>query len=92
MLLAVTVSTLVPDTGSGENDAATPMGSPDALRVTLPLNPFISFTVIVAVLDVPGETTMEVAETLTVKFADVTVNRIVVEDVNPPEVPVIVIA
>src|SRR5271157_5909916 len=48
VLLAVSVSVLVPVVGL--NDAVTPLGSPDAVRrLTLPVNPFRSFTVIVLV-------------------------------------------
>ena len=43
--LAVSVSVLVPVVGFGLNPAVTPLGRPDAARVTLPVNPFTSFTV-----------------------------------------------
>ena len=45
--LAVRVSVLVEVVGLVENVAVTPLGSPDAASVTLPLNPFKSFTVMV---------------------------------------------
>src|SRR5580658_114676 len=48
VLLAVSVSTLVPVVGF-PNAAVTPLGRPDAARVTLPVNPFRSVTVIVLV-------------------------------------------
>ena len=51
--LAVKVSVLVVAVGFGLNPAVTPLGRPDALNVTLPLNPFKSFTVIVLVPLVP---------------------------------------
>ena len=43
-LLAVSVSVLAPVVGFGEKDAVTPLGSPEAERVTLPANPFRGFT------------------------------------------------
>src|SRR5580698_8659335 len=45
--LAVRVSTLLPVVGFVPNAAVTPLGNPDAARVTLPLNPFTSVTEIV---------------------------------------------
>jgi len=39
VLLAVSVSTLVPVVGLVPNAAVTPLGRPDAAKVTLPLNP-----------------------------------------------------
>src|SRR5208283_1076685 len=52
-LLAVSVSVLVPPVLDGLNDAVTPLGRPDAARLTLPLNPFWSFTVMVLVPPAP---------------------------------------
>ena len=52
-LLAVRVSTLDPVVGFVPNDAVTPLGKPDAARVTLPLNPFAPVTVIVSVAWLP---------------------------------------
>jgi hypothetical protein len=49
VLLAVSVSTLVPVVGFVPNAAVTPVGRPDAARVTLPVNPPTSVTVIVLV-------------------------------------------
>lgn len=49
VLLAVRVSTLVPVVGFVANAAVTPLGRPDAARVTLPVNPPTSVTVIVLV-------------------------------------------
>ena len=43
-LLAVSVSKLDPVAGFGEKDAVTPLGRPEAERVTLPVNPFRGFT------------------------------------------------
>ena len=43
-LLAVKVSVLAPVVGFGEKDAVTPLGRPEAERVTLPVNPFCGYT------------------------------------------------
>ena len=47
--LAVKVNVLVPVVLVGLNDAVTPLGRPDAARLTLPVNPPVGFTVIVLV-------------------------------------------
>ena len=47
--LAVSVSVLVPVVGFELNAAVTPLGKPDAERVTLPLKPFNGVMVIVLV-------------------------------------------
>ena len=49
VLLAVNVSTLVPVVGFVPNVAVTPLGRPEAARVTLPVNPPASLTVMVLV-------------------------------------------
>ena len=49
VLLAVSVRTLVPVVGFVPNAAVTPLGRPDAARVTPPVNPPTSVTVIVLV-------------------------------------------
>lgn len=46
-LLAVTVRVLVVVAGFVLNAAVTPVGKPEAAKVTLPVNPFVGFTVIV---------------------------------------------
>ena len=51
--LAVSVSTLLPVVGFVPNAAVTPLGNPDAARVTLPLNPFWPVTVMVDVAELP---------------------------------------
>ena len=51
--LAVSVSVLVPVVLVGLNDAVTPLGNPDADKLTLPLKPFCGVTVIVLVPLVP---------------------------------------
>ena len=47
--LAVSVNVLVEPVGFGLNPAVTPLGKPDALKVTLPLKPFRSITVMALV-------------------------------------------
>ena len=47
VLLAVNVRVLVLVAGFALNDGVTPVGRPDAARVTLPVNPFVGVTVIV---------------------------------------------
>lgn len=39
-LLAVSVTVADPVAGFGEKDAVTPLGRPDAARLTLPVNPY----------------------------------------------------
>lgn len=39
VLLVTSVKVLFPVDGLGENDAVTPLGSPDAAKFTLPVNP-----------------------------------------------------
>ena len=51
--LAVSVKTLVVEVLVGLKEAVTPLGSPEAAKETLPVNPFWSFTVIVLVPPVP---------------------------------------
>ena len=49
VLLAEKVNVLVPVVLPGLNEAVTPLGSPEADRLTLPVNPFSWFTAIVLV-------------------------------------------
>ena len=49
VLLAVSVSTLLPVVGLVPKLAVTPAGSPEADKVTLPVNPPVGFTVMVLV-------------------------------------------
>ena len=46
-LLAFSTSSLVPVVGFGLNDAVTPLGKPEAIRLMLPANPDVPVTVIV---------------------------------------------
>lgn len=45
--------TVDPVAGLGLNDAETPLGRLEALKATLPLNPFCPVIVMVAVLELP---------------------------------------
>ena len=56
VVLAVNVSVLVLVAGFGLNDGVTPVGRPDAVRFTLPVNPFVGVTVIVLVPLAPAAT------------------------------------
>jgi hypothetical protein len=90
-LLAVSVSTLDPVVGFVPNDAVTPLGRPEAARVTLPLNPFAPATVMVSVTLLPWATDKLDAEGESVKLGGLfTVNATVVLAVRLPEVPLIV--
>jgi hypothetical protein len=51
VLLAVSVSTLLPVVGFVPNAAVTPLGNPEAASVTLPLNPFCPDAVMVDVAE-----------------------------------------
>ena len=74
-LLAVNVSTLVPAVGFLLNFALTPPGSPEAARVTLPLNPFRSDTEMVELPEEPWVTVTDAGEALRLKLgAGLTVN------------------
>jgi hypothetical protein len=91
--LAVRVSTLLPVVGLAANAAVTPLGRPDATRVTLPMNPPVSVTAMVAVAVLAWVTERVDAEGVSVKPAlvvAVTVSAIVVLAVREPEVPVMV--
>lgn len=68
VLLAVSVSTLVPVVGFVPNAAVTPLGRPDAARVTLPVNPPTSVTVIVLVPLLPWVIVRLLGESESVKL------------------------
>ena len=53
VLFAIRVSTLPPVVGLVANDAVTPLGKPDAVRVTLPVNPYWPVTVMVGFPEAP---------------------------------------
>jgi hypothetical protein len=68
VLLAVSVSKLVPLVGFVLQDADTPLGSPDApARLTLPANPFSGVTVMVSVTACPWVNVKAAGETPRVK-------------------------
>lgn len=93
--LAVRVSTLEPVVGLVPNAAVTPLGSPDAEKVTLPVNPFTSVTLIVSAPLAPWETVRLGAEAESVKLdvglAVIVSAIVVVTGVSAPELPVMVI-
>ena len=68
VLLAVNVRTLEPVVGFVPNAAVTPLGKPDAARVTLPLNPFTSVTEIVLEPLLPSVTDRLLGEADSVKL------------------------
>jgi hypothetical protein len=89
--LAVSVRTCVPETVPAANDAVTPLGSPVAARVTVPLNPFAPVTVIVLVPVLPWATDTLVGKAESVKLGGgVTERSTVAVAVSAPEVPVMV--
>jgi hypothetical protein len=71
VLLAVNVTVLVLVVGFVPNVAVTPLGKPDAARVTLPVNPPTSVTVIVLLPVLPWVTLTLVGEAESVKLGDV---------------------
>jgi len=88
----VKVTTLDVVEDAGLNAAVTPVGSPDAAKVTLPVNGLMSVTVMVSVPLAPGATERVAADGFSVKLpAPVTVSEMEVVALNVPEVPVIVI-
>jgi hypothetical protein len=89
--LAVNVSVLVEVVGFGANAAVTPLGNPDALKVTLPLKPPVGLTVIVLVPLLPCVIVTEVGDAERVKFGGAfTVRLRVVVCVKLPDTPVMV--
>ncbi len=80
VLLAVRVKVLVDVALAGLKLAVTPLGKPEAERLTLPVNPFAGFTVIVLVPLLPCLTVKLVGEAESEKFGwavALTVNEIV---------------
>ena len=91
MLLAVSVNVLVPAVLPGLNDAVTPLGRPDADKLTLLLKPFCGVTVMVLVPVVPCASVKLFGEAEKAKFGGAfTVREIVVVLVKLPDVPVTV--
>jgi hypothetical protein len=70
VLLAVSVSTLLPVVGLVPNAAVTPLGNPDAASVTLPVNPSMSVTVMASVAVLPWVTDRVDAEGASVKLGE----------------------
>jgi hypothetical protein len=93
LLLAVSVKLLVLVVLPGLKKAVTPLGSPEADRLTLPLKPFCAVTAIVVVPLAPCVIVMLLGEAEREKFgtgATLTVSAIAVVLVKLPEVPVTV--
>lgn len=93
VLLAVRVTRLLPVVGLVAKAAVTPVGKPDAVRATLPVNPPISATVTVSVALLPCETERVDADGASVKLGGVlatTVKAMFVVSVREPEPPVMV--
>ena len=93
VLEADRVRTLVPVVGLVPNEAVTPLGKPEAERVTLPVNPPTSVTEIVSVALLPCVTEMLVGDAARVKAGatlGLTVSPMVVDAVRVPDVPVMV--
>jgi len=91
VLLAVSVNVLVLPVLLGLNDAVTPLGRPDADKLTLPLKPFSGVTVMVLVPVVPCAIVKLLGEEERVKFGGgVTVRESVVLCDKLPETPVTV--
>jgi hypothetical protein len=90
VLLAVSVSWLVPDVGFGFHDAVTPLGSPVAAKLTLPLNPNCGITVMVDLSEPPGTRFTLLGALESVKAGALIVSASVVLAFRLPEVPVMV--
>jgi hypothetical protein len=93
VLLAVSVNVLVLIVLVGLNEAATPLGKPEADKLTLPLKPFWGVTVIVLVPLVPWVSAKLLGDAESVKLGTgtgFTVRETVAAFVKLPEVPVMV--
>jgi hypothetical protein len=87
-LLAVSVNTVSLDVGFGLNDAVTPLGSPDAIRVTFPVGPPKSPIVTGVDSDPPS---LRIIELYIISIEIVgTIKTILVDAVTVPHVPVTV--
>jgi hypothetical protein len=87
---AVRVKVLVPVLLTRLNDAVTPLGKPDAVRLTLPLKPPCGVIVRVLVPLLPCVTPRVLGDAERLKFGTVIVRPMVVEVLVLPEVPVTV--
>ena len=70
VLLAVKFRVLVVDVVGGLSDAVTPLGKPEAVKVTLPSKPFCGVTVMVSVPVAPCVIVMLLNEVESEKFGD----------------------
>lgn len=78
VLLAFRVSTLVPVVGFVAKAAVTPLGNPEAAKVTFPVNPLWLVTVMVDLPEAPRAMVREVGEAPRVKLgAGLTVSETV---------------
>ena len=88
VLLAVNVSRLLPAAGFGLNKAVTPLGRLDALRATLPVNPYWADTVMESMADAPWTTERVAGNALSVKLGGgVTARERTVNEVSVPDTP-----
>jgi hypothetical protein len=87
VLLAVKVTRLVPAVFRAANDAVTPLGSPDADRITLLLKRFCGVTVTVPDAVAPRGSPRLAGSSDRVKFGAVIVSPMVVALVSAPEAP-----
>jgi hypothetical protein len=93
VLLAVSVNVLVLIVLVGLNEAVTPLGRPEADKLTLPLKPFCGVTVMVLVPLVPWVIAKLLGDAESVKLgtgSGFTVRKTVVVFVKLPEAPVMV--
>ena len=88
--LAVSVNVLVVVAGFGANPAVTPLGKPEALKVTLPVNPPAGTTVIVLLPLAPWTILRLVGFAIRAKLGAATVRVTEVVCVMAPETPVMV--
>jgi len=89
--VALSVNVLAPVVLPGLNEAVTPLGKPDADKLTLPLNPFCGTTVMVLVPVPPCRIVNEAGWAESPKVGiGVTVNDTVVARIKLPDVPVMV--
>ena len=89
VLLAVNVRTLDVVEEAGLNEAVTPLGRPDAVNDTLPVNPPTSVTVIVSVAVLPWVTDRVAGDAARLNPVPGTVMVMVTEWVIVPLVPTI---
>ena len=93
--LADSVSVLIPFPGeamvAGENEAVTPFGNPDADNAIADLNPFTAAVATVNLVSVPAVTVALAALGVRLNVGTATTSVRVVDRVNPPPVPLIVI-